>query len=414
MSRLDELIAELCPDGVESVLLSSVLKSVRTGLNPRKNFVLNTKRANNYYVTVKEITSGKIIFSDKTDKIDSNAVSVIQQRSNLEYNDVLLSGIGTIGKVALVDIPTDNWNCSESVFLLKPRTDKILPRFLMFLLGSNSVTSQWNKQSVGSTLRGIRMETVNNLRIPLPPLPVQREIVRILDHFTEFTAELTAQLAAEVTARKKQYEYYRDALLTFGEDVPVMTLGDVAEFKYGYTDTAKDSGAVRFIRITDIGDNGKLQPTNRKYIDLTPDSEGYLLKKGDLLMARTGATYGKTMLFEKEANAVYASFLIRIRFPTGVVLPAYYWHFAQSGLYWNQANRLVSKAGQPQFNANALKRVQIPIPSLEEQRRIIELLNRFDLLTNDLTSGLPAEIAARQKQYEYYRDQLLTFDGVTT
>ena len=87
----------------------------------------------------------------------------------------------------------------------------------------------------------------------------------------------------------------------------------------------------------------------------------------------------------------------------------YYWHFAQSDLYWDQANKLVSTGGQPQFNSNALKQVIITIPSLEKQEQIVELLDRFDGICNDLTSGLPAEIETRQKQYEYYRDKLLTF-----
>ena len=237
----------------------------------------------------------------------------------------------------------------------------------------------------------------------------QREIVRILDNFTELTAELKKELSTELTARKKQYEYYRSQLLTFGNDVPMVELAEIADFKYGFTDTAKDQGSARFIRITDIGDNGKLQQTDCKYVDLTEESEKYLVEKGDLLMARTGATYGKTMLFEDSIKAVYASFLIRIRFAENTVLPAYYWHFSQSGFYWNQANKLVSKAGQPQFNANALKNVVIPVPSVNEQKCIIRLLDRFDIISNDILSDLPAEIAARQKQYEYYRGKILTF-----
>jgi type I restriction enzyme S subunit len=202
-------------------------------------------------------------------------------------------------------------------------------------------------------------------------------------------------------------------LLSFGDDVPMVTLGEIATFKYGYTDSAKESGTARFVRITDIGENGKLISTDSKYVDLTADSKDYLLKNGDLLMARTGATYGKTMLFGENEPAIYASFLIRIRFGDNTVLPSYYWHFAQSSLYWNQANKLVSKAGQPQFNANVLQRVEMPMPSMEVQQRIVDLLDRFDVLANDINQGLPAEIAARQKQYEYYRDRLLTFKEKT-
>jgi len=184
-------------------------------------------------------------------------------------------------------------------------------------------------------------------------------------------------------------------------------LGEVCEFKYGFTDIAKDSGSARFVRITDINENGKLRDIDCKYIDLIEDNKVYLVSKGDLLMARTGATYGKTMLFNEDYPAVYASFLIRIRFKALNIIPAYYWHFSQSMLYWNQANRLVGGGAQPQFNANVLKTVQIPIPPLCEQERIVSNLDKFDVLVN---KELPAEIAARRKQYEYYREKLLRFE----
>jgi type I restriction enzyme S subunit len=126
-------------------------------------------------------------------------------------------------------------------------------------------------------------------------------------------------------------------------------------------------------------------------------------------MARTGATYGKSMIFNESYLAMYASFLIRIRFKDQNVIPSYYWHFAQSNLYWEQARKFVGGGAQPQFNANVLKLIKIPIPPLPEQERIVTILDKFDALVNDLSSGLPAEILARRQQYEYYRNQLLTF-----
>ena len=186
-------------------------------------------------------------------------------------------------------------------------------------------------------------------------------------------------------------------------------LDDIARFSYGYTDTAKEQGDTRFIRITDIDENGHLKPYDAKYITLTSDSERYLLEKGDLLMARTGATYGKTLYVTTNDPAVYASFLIKIDPDCDFLLSRYYWHFAQSSLYWEQANKLVTTGGQPQFNSNALKQIVIGIPSIDRQKEIIRILDRFDAICNDLSEGLPAEIEARQKQYEYYRDKLLTF-----
>ena len=192
-----------------------------------------------------------------------------------------------------------------------------------------------------------------------------------------------------------------------------VSLGEIAEFTYGLTDKAKDNGEIRFIRITDIDEYGHLNATGAKYVNLSSESSKYLLHKGDLLMARTGATYGKTLYFTDNEPAVYASFLIKISLNSQILMNRYYWHYAQSSLYWDQANKLVSTGGQPQFNANALKQVVITIPSLEQQKQIVELLDRFDKICNDLSSGLPAEIEARQKQYEYYRDKLLSFKELT-
>lgn len=256
-------------------------------------------------------------------------------------------------------------------------------------------------------------------QIPIPcpenpekSLQIQAEIVRILDAFTSLTAELTAEL----TARKKQYNYYRNKLLSFEDgDVEWKPLGDLGTFTYGYAAKAQDSGDARFVRITDINTDGKLIPSDVKYVDISVENEKYLLKKNDLLMARTGATYGKTMIYSEDYPAIYAGFLIKLNL-SEVIDPKYYWHFAQSSLFWEQANKLVSGGGQPQFNANALKQVKVPIPyhrdasrSLDAQSRVVYLLDKFDAITSSLTEGLPREIELRQKQYEYYRDLLLSF-----
>ena len=158
MTKLEELIKELCPNGVEYKSISRIVKRVGSGLNPRDNFVLNSADACDYYVTVKEITTGKICFSDKTDLISHEAWEIIQKRSQLEFDDVLLSGIGTIGKVALVDIPVNNWNCSESVILLKPDKELVIPKYLKYALESEKIQSYFNKIATGSTLRGIRQK----------------------------------------------------------------------------------------------------------------------------------------------------------------------------------------------------------------------------------------------------------------
>ena len=139
-------------------------------------------------------------------------------------------------------------------------------------------------------------------------------------------------------------------------------LGDICNLTYGYTDTAKESGSARFVRITDIDEKGLLRDENKRYVDLIEQNNAFLLHRGDLLVARTGATYGKTLYFDTDETAVFASFLIKLDLPE-YIDHYFYWIFAQTQNYWDQANRLVSGGAQPRFNANAIKQLVIPIPT---------------------------------------------------
>lgn len=157
----------------------------------------------------------------------------------------------------------------------------------------------------------------------------------------------------------------------------IVKLENVATLQYGYTEKALAVGDIRFVRITDISENGRLKNEDKKYILLNEEVKKYLLQKGDLLVARTGATYGKTMIYEEEYNSVFASFLIRINFNKDVILPKFYWCFAQTAFYWEQAKKLVSGGGQPQFNGNVLKEIKIPLPPLQVQQQIVNEINGY-------------------------------------
>ena len=253
----------------------------------------------------------------------------------------------------------------------------------------------------GAGIQHPSMKSVLCMEIPLPPLSVQHEVVRILDAFSN----LLSNLQQELQIRKKQYNAFRDELF-HSICCERCKMSDIASFRYGYTDKAKEKGDCRYIRITDISSDGKLLERDEKYIDLVDENRDYLLKIGDILMARTGATFGKTMLYNSHNQAIFASFLIAITFDKRHrVLPEYYWHFAQSTDYWSQANKLVSGGAQPQFNTGAIGCVTIPVPDINEQHRIISALKPID----ELVSNIVTEITLRQKQFEYYREQLLTF-----
>lgn len=297
-------------------------------------------------------------------------------------------------------------------------------KYLAHFFQSEIFQTQKMKYITGAKVRRVSSSDLAKIVIPIPcpdnpkkSLAIQSEIVRILDSFTALTAELNAELNAELTARKKQYNYYRDQLLNFEEgEVEWKILGEIGDFTYGYAAKAQDIGDARFVRITDINTDGKLSSSHPMFVKVLGENKKYILEKNDLLMARTGATYGKTMIFEEDYPAIYAGFLIKLSLDKTIVIPKYYWHFAQSDLFWGQANRLVSGGGQPQFNANALKQVKLPIPfpadadkSLAEQARIVSILDRFDTIASSINEGLPREIELRQKQYEYYRDLLFSF-----
>lgn len=388
MTKLNELIQQLCPDGVEYKKLKNAVS----------------------------IERGKRVVKSQLSQINGfpvyqNSLIPLGYHTECNYpaNTTFIIMAGAAGEIGYSK--ESFWAADDCFSVVCP--EEVSNRYIYHILlhKQEVLRSKVRKASIPRLSRNALDEII----VPLPPIEVQREIVRILDDFTEQTEQLKASLTAELTARKKQYEYYRDKLLTldvFGGGTSKCerrTLGDIAKFTYGYTDKAKNAGDVRFIRITDINDSGYLSPSDAKYIDLTEESKKYLLKKGDLLLARTGATYGKTLFFDSDEPAVYASFLIRIVLDNAVIRNRYYWHFSKSSLYWEQAEKYVSKGGQQQFNANAISRVKVPILSLEVQDRIINVLDNFDAICSDLNIGLPAEIEARQKQYEYYRDKLLTF-----
>ena len=205
----------------------------------------------------------------------------------------------------------------------------------------------------------INQNDVSNLSFPLPPLAVQEEIITEIESYQKI-----------IDGARQVVENYKPTI-KIDPTWESVELGSVASLKYGFTDTARETGDARFIRITDITPDGLLSENNPKYIDLNGENKDYLLNKGDIVVARTGATYGKTALFEKDYPAVFASFLIKVILPQDLIRNEYYWIFAQTEEYWKQARSLVSGGAQPQFNANAISRVKVPVPSLGEQNRIV-------------------------------------------
>lgn len=381
MQKVSQLIEKLCPNGVEYKKIEELCS----------------------------ITRGRVMSKDY---IRDNVGDYPVYSSQTENN-------GELGKITTYDFEgeyltwtTDGANAGSVFYrngkfsvtnvcgLLKVTNLIINTKYLYYILSIEA--PKYVNAGMGNPK--LMSNVMARIKVPVPPLEVQCEIVHILDDFTL----LSAELSAELKARQKQYNYYAEKLFRECDNKEYL-MNDVAKFVYGYTDKASDNGDTRFIRITDINEQGCLKKDDIKYINMNDDAKKSLLSKGDLVMARTGATYGKTLYFEDDFPSVYASFLIKIIPDNTMLLNKFYWHFTKTSLYWDQANKLVTTGGQPQFNSPALKKVKIPIPSLKEQERIIDILDRLDKLCNDISEGLPAEIESRQKQYEYYRDKLLTF-----
>lgn len=201
------------------VELRTVTKSVTTGLNPRRFFKLNTGDASNYYVTIRELQNNSVVFSEKTDRINDEALRLCNNRSNLEIGDILFSGTGTIGETAVIEKTPTNWNIKEGVYSIKPLPEKVNSRFLMYLLHTNKIRSEIFKKVAGGTVKSIPMGELRKLKIPVPPLSEQERLIKLIDRFDALCNDLTSGLPAEIAARQKQYEYYRDKLLTFKEKV---------------------------------------------------------------------------------------------------------------------------------------------------------------------------------------------------
>lgn len=298
---------------------------------------------------------------------------------------VLIPRKGSLDKLYFVDTPF--WNV-DTIFYTEINTELVEPRYLYHYLKQ----AHLEKLNKAGGVPSLTQAVLNNLTIPLPPLPIQQEIVRILDTFTNLTAELTDKLNAELTARRKQYEYYRDELLTFGEDVEYKKLGEVVSMKAGKAIKAQDIGEKNeLFSIPCYGGNGL-----RGYVKDANCS-------GDkVLIGRQGALCGNVCFVSGEFYATEHAVVVS---SDNNVDMRFLFHL----LLKLNLNQYKTAGAQPGLSVSKLETVKVQIPSIEYQRRVSKVLDLFSRYIDNLEDGLPAEISARQKQYEYYRDKLLQF-----
>lgn len=409
MSKLQELINKLCPNGVEFKPLGEVCE-IKTGKGITKN---DATGGGNYPI----ISGGQTPMG-------------YYHEYNRGPKTVTISRVGAYaGFVSFIEEP---FYLNDKCFSIIPINDfqtLINSRFLFHHLKNKEETIK-NLQSEGG-VPTINTKKVGSIMIPIPPIEVQEEIVRILDSFSDYAAELQAELQA----RKQQYEYYRNLLLTFnpsaygcGTDdeqkdgvttwgghnykIEWKKMGEIGTFIRGNGLQKKDftESGVGCIHYGQIYTHyGTFATKTKSFVSEKLASKLLKIENGDIVLACTSEN------IEDVAKAV--AWLGKETIVTGghsVVFkhtanPKYIAYFMQTALFFNQKKRYAYGAKVIDIKTEDLAKILIPIPPLELQEKIVAILDRFETLVNDLTNGLPAEIAAVKDQYEYYRNKLLTF-----
>ena len=361
MSRLNELIKELCPDGVEYRELHEVL---------------TIKNGSDY----KQFGTGNIPV------YGSGGIMTYIDRYAYNKPSVLIPRKGSIDKLYYVEEPF--WNV-DTIFYTDIDVSQVIPRFVYFCLQMEHL-EQYN---TAGGVPSLTQKVLNKIKLPVPPLEVQREIVRVLDSFLLLTDELTVKLNTELIVRKKQYEFYRDKLLTFDNDVKILPLGKVCDLQAGKAIKSAMISDTETVDtpITCYGANGC-----RGYV-ATYNQEG---EKS--IIGRQGALCGNVCYATGEYYATEHAVVVTDK---GYFNSRYLFHVLTNA----DLNQYKTAGAQPRLSVSRLNEVRIAVPDKNIQDKIANVLDNFEAICTDLNIGLSAEIEARQKQYEYYRDLLLTF-----
>ena len=380
MSKLQELIRELCPNGVVYKKLGDIAI---------------IKNGRDY----KHLGRGNIPV------YGSGGIMSYVDAYVYEKPTVLIPRKGSLGNVFYVDTPF--WNV-DTIFYTIIDTSNVLPKFLYYVL----LKEQLEKLNTAGGVPSLTQTVLNKILIPVPPPEVQEEIVKILDHFTD----LAAELQVELQARKEQYEYYRNKLLTFAkigaQSVTWMRMCDLFDMRNGYTPSKTnveywENGTVPWFRMEDIRQNGRILSDSIQHITSSAVKGGRLFPANSFIIATT-ATIGEHALIiaDSLANQQFTNLQVRKSLIDKVNIKFLYYYMYIVGA-WCKNNTNVS--GFASVDMKKFKKLLIPIPSFSKQQRIVAILDKFEVLVNDLSQGLPAEVAAVQEQYEYYRNKLLSF-----
>ena len=398
MTKLEELINELCPDGVEYVPIKEITKFEQ----PTKYIVKSTNYRDDFNTPV--LTAGQTFILGYTNETDG-IYNASKEHPVIIFDDFT-------GAFKWVDFPFKVK--SSAMKMISANKDVTTLRYIYHVMGHlNFISSEHKRLWIG---------IYSAFRVPLPPLSIQSEIVHILDSFTLLTADLTAEL----TARQKQYAFYRDYLLDFSNEdvikkipdidcsnVEYLTLNDVCEFVRGpFGGSLKkeifiNEGYAVYEQQNAIYNRFKF----RYYISKNDFQrlKRFEVKTNDLIMSCSG-TMGKIAIIPDNApKGIINQALLKLT-PKSNIDSHYLKYYFENTISKIMNDSARGGAIKNVASVSELKKISIPVPPLSVQENIVKILDRFDKLNNDMSEGLPAEIEARKKQYEYYRDTLLSFD----
>ena len=400
MSNLDELIERLCPDGVEYKEINDCTIKVQN--IKWKSYVGEDKQ----YIDLSSVDRERNIITE-TQNINADTAPSRAQQIVMKDDIILGTTRPMLKRYCIIPEKYDGEICSTGFCVLRAKTDIINPRWLYHNITTKKFFAYVEKNQQGASYPAISDTIVKAFKLPVPPLEVQREIVRILDNFTF----LTAELAAELAARQKQYEYYRD-LLFLSLKAEYRFIPEFAKTYIGLVTTMTQhyvKEGVKLLFNSSVKENYFDFP-KMVYLDneFAEKNSSRMHKLGDIITVHTGDVGTSAIIDETlEGSLGFATIVTRI-YNQEDVLPKYVSYYLNSNENKNNIYKLI-KGDRNNLNLKDFNKLRVPIPSLEQQQRIVDILDRFDALCNDISSGLPAEIEMRQKQYEYYRDKLLTF-----
>ena len=392
MSKIEELIEKLCPNGVEYKTIGEVATYRRGSFpQPYTNSLFYGGEGAMPFVQVADIEDSGFKLKEKT----KQTISKIAQLKSIYVpkETVICSIQGTIGRVAITQY--DSY-IDRTIAIFESFKIEINKRFFAYCIELKfGIEKQFAR---GSTLKTITKEEFTKFSIPVPPLEVQCEIVHILDDFTL----LSAELSAELKARQKQFTYFEEKLL-FNNNFEKVKLADLCIVNQGLqipiNQRKKKPAENRYFYIT----VQFLKGGDEKYYIESPQPN-VICKKEDILVTRTGRT-GKVIT---GVEGCFHNNFFKVE-PNERILKRYLYFVLNSKRMYNKMLRAASGGTVPDLPHRKFYNLEIFLPSIDEQKKIINVLERFEKLCNDISEGLPAEIEARQKQYEYYRDKLLTF-----